>query len=693
MDTPKKTTPKKATTTPKKPAKASEVKPKAAAAKKATDPVKKEPAARKAAPAKAAKTPAKETAPKKTTAAAKKETAPKKAAAPKKEAAVKAPANAKAAPAAKVTKATAKPAAAAKPKAATTTKKESPAKAAPAAKVTKAAAKPKDAAATKKETPAKAKAASAAEKKLTTKAATKKEAPAKAEAKTTAPAKAKAPAKNATTAKAETKTAPKAAAKPKVATEQKTEPAKSGTSSPKKDTPHSEGPNTQRPTPKTPSHKDAPSGRSFTGEPDLPTIKYDGPPRSRGGHQQEDRRSSSRPERKPAPRGRGDRPFQDRPARDDRRRDDRPFQDRPPRDDRRRDDRPFQDRPPRDDRRRDDRPPFDRDRRDDRRRDDRPFQDRPARDDRRRDDRPFQDRPPREEQSDQRFGRFREEEKPIRQEFKKVGRNPVVNRGKKDSFKLPKAEAAVTWPMRLNKFVAACGVCARRAAAVLVKEGKVKVNNEVVLEPGILVNEKDVVEYNGKVITPSVNFMYILLNKPKNTITTTSDERGRDSVLDLINEARDERLYPVGRLDRQTTGLLLLTNDGELTQRLAHPSNEIKKIYQVDLDRAVSERDLERIADGVMLEDGVADVDAVGWAEPDKKSQVILELHSGKNRVVRRIFEALGYQVDRLDRIGYAGLTKKDLPRGRYRHLTDREVIMLRHFVGRKKNLDDQTGV
>ena len=221
----------------------------------------------------------------------------------------------------------------------------------------------------------------------------------------------------------------------------------------------------------------------------------------------------------------------------------------------------------------------------------------------------------------------------------------------------------------------------------------IKVNNEVVLEPGILVNEKDVVEYNGKVITPSVNFMYILLNKPKNTITTTSDERGRDSVLDLINEARDERLYPVGRLDRQTTGLLLLTNDGELTQRLAHPSNEIKKIYQVDLDRAVSERDLERIADGVMLEDGVADVDAVGWAEPDKKSQVILELHSGKNRVVRRIFEALGYQVDRLDRIGYAGLTKKDLPRGRYRHLTDREVIMLRHFVGRKKNLDDQTGV
>lgn len=244
--------------------------------------------------------------------------------------------------------------------------------------------------------------------------------------------------------------------------------------------------------------------------------------------------------------------------------------------------------------------------------------------------------------------------------------------------------------MRLNKYVAVCGVCARRAAAVLVKDGKIKVNNEISLEPGILVTETDVVEYNGKVIKPSVNFMYILLNKPKNTITTTADERGRDSVLDLVNEAKQERLYPVGRLDRMTTGLLILTNDGDLTQRLAHPSNEVKKIYKAELDRNVTEKDLERIADGIVLEDGVAEVDAVGWADPDKKNKVILELHSGKNRIVRRIFEALGYQVDRLDRIGYAGLDKKDLPRGRYRHLTDREVIMLRHFVGRKKNLDDK---
>ena len=266
----------------------------------------------------------------------------------------------------------------------------------------------------------------------------------------------------------------------------------------------------------------------------------------------------------------------------------------------------------------------------------------------------------------------------------------MIHRAGKDSFKLPKSEEGLSWPMRLNKFVAVCGICARRAAAVLVKEGKVKVNNEVVIEPGVLINETDVVEYNGKTIRPSVNFMYILLNKPKNTITTTADERGRDSVLDLVNEAKKERLYPVGRLDRMTTGLLILTNDGDLTQRLAHPSNEVKKIYKAELDRNISEKDLERISDGIVLEDGVAEVDTVGWAEPDKKNQVILELHSGKNRIVRRIFEALGYQVDRLDRIGYAGLTKKDLPRGRYRHLTDREVIMLRHFVGRKKNLDDK---
>lgn len=274
---------------------------------------------------------------------------------------------------------------------------------------------------------------------------------------------------------------------------------------------------------------------------------------------------------------------------------------------------------------------------------------------------------------------------------KKVSREPVKHKSAdSSSFKLPKQgpSAALEWPMRLNKYIAAAGVCARRAAAELVKAGKVSVNGAVVLEPGVLVEATDKVAYNGKVIRPSENFMYILLNKPKNYLTTTSDDRGRLSVLDLIREAGRERLFPVGRLDRNTTGLLLITNDGELAQRLSHPSNNIRKTYFVELDKPVTDKDMKAIADGLTLEDGPVEVDGLAWPDAARRNEVLVELHSGRNRIIRRMFEHLGYEVYNLDRTGYAGLDKKNLPRGRYRHLTDREIIMLRHFIGRKKGLD-----
>jgi 23S rRNA pseudouridine2605 synthase len=262
--------------------------------------------------------------------------------------------------------------------------------------------------------------------------------------------------------------------------------------------------------------------------------------------------------------------------------------------------------------------------------------------------------------------------------------------GDSPSFRLPQVTNANTlaWPMRLNKFIASSGVCARRAAAELVKEGKIMLNGQVETNPGTLVNQTDKVVYNGKELRPTDRFTYILLNKPKNYLCTSADDRGRHSVLELIRETDRERLFSVGRLDRNTTGLLLLTNDGDLAQRLSHPSNEVGKSYLVELDRNVSEKDMQRIAEGLKLEDGVIQVDGVAWPDVQRRQLVQLDIHSGKNRIVRRIFEHLGYEVEKLDRTTYAGLTKKDLPRGRYRHLTDREIIMLRHFTGRRKGLE-----
>lgn len=235
------------------------------------------------------------------------------------------------------------------------------------------------------------------------------------------------------------------------------------------------------------------------------------------------------------------------------------------------------------------------------------------------------------------------------------------------------------WPMRLNKYIAHCGICSRRQAAEYVKNGKVSVNGNITTEPGVEVNPTDQVMYNGQVIKPELRKVYVLMNKPKNVITTAEDERGRTTVLDLLHGKIRERVYPVGRLDRDTTGLLLLTNDGDLAQRLAHPRHKVVKVYKVSLDKSLALKDLEAIREGLELEDGKALVDNIFYYE-DKKSELGIEIHIGKNRIVRRIFEHLGYQVIALDRVFYAGLTKKDLPRGQFRRLTEKEVIQLKHF-------------
>ncbi|MCO6486871.1 MAG: rRNA pseudouridine synthase [Phaeodactylibacter sp.] len=235
--------------------------------------------------------------------------------------------------------------------------------------------------------------------------------------------------------------------------------------------------------------------------------------------------------------------------------------------------------------------------------------------------------------------------------------------------------------MRLNKYVAHCGVCSRRQAAELVKAGQVTVNGEKVTEPGYQVQEGDKVALRGKPIRPEKKLVYVLLNKPKDYITTVKDEKGRRTVFDLLGNQVQERIFPVGRLDRATTGLLLLTNDGDLAGKLAHPSHKVKKFYQVALDKPLAAVDLEKIRSGLELEDGKAIVDGAGYIEGGSKNEVGIELHIGRNRIVRRIFEHLGYQVVRLDRVYYAGLTKKDLPRGRWRHLSEQEVIMLKHFT------------
>jgi 23S rRNA pseudouridine2605 synthase len=234
--------------------------------------------------------------------------------------------------------------------------------------------------------------------------------------------------------------------------------------------------------------------------------------------------------------------------------------------------------------------------------------------------------------------------------------------------------------MPLNKFIAHCGICSRRDAVEIIKKGKVKVNSLVEVNPAVKVSEADYILYEGNRLFPQKNLVYYLLNKPKNFITTTEDPEDRNTVLDLFKGVDTTRLYPVGRLDRNTTGLLLLTNDGELAQRLSHPKYNIKKVYQVTLDKPLTKKDFEKIAEGVVLEDGLAPVDEIAYVNPKDKKVIGVQIHIGRNRIVRRIFEHLQYKVTALDRVVYAGLTKKNIPRGTYRLLDEKEILFLKHF-------------
>lgn len=281
---------------------------------------------------------------------------------------------------------------------------------------------------------------------------------------------------------------------------------------------------------------------------------------------------------------------------------------------------------------------------------------------------------------------FRQEKKKITKERKEYFENKraeaAAAKGYTDnkSSQGPTITKTVEEKMPLNKYIAHSGVCSRRDAVDVIKSGKVKVNNVVVNEPGYKISIGDAVIVNGKKITPVKNLVYILLNKPKDYITTTEDEKGRKTVLDIIKNATKEKVYPVGRLDRNTSGVLLLTNDGDLTQKLTHPSNEIKKVYAVTLDKPLVKAHFDEILKGVPLEDGVANVDSLAYTDVKDKTQIGIEIHSGRNRIVRRIFEHYGYDVKNLDRVIFAGLTKKNVERGKWRFLSEKEVRDLKYF-------------
>ncbi|MFP4046697.1 MAG: pseudouridine synthase [Bacteroidota bacterium] len=268
------------------------------------------------------------------------------------------------------------------------------------------------------------------------------------------------------------------------------------------------------------------------------------------------------------------------------------------------------------------------------------------------------------------------------------GRKKNQNRGRKDARINPKTDSkkpvnksgnykGKDEKIRLNKFIANSGICSRREADDLIKNGLITVNGEKVTELGAKVNPGDDVRYKNQKLK-SEKPVYILLNKPKDVVTTLSDEKDRRTVIDIVKNACPQRVYPVGRLDRNTTGVLLLTNDGELAKRLTHPKYKKRKIYHVVLDKPVVKRDMDEMVKGIELEDGVIAADTVNYPEEEDKTQVGIEIHSGQNRVVRRIFEKLGYKVKKLDRVYFAGLTKKNLQRGKWRFLTEKEINKLK---------------
>ena len=253
--------------------------------------------------------------------------------------------------------------------------------------------------------------------------------------------------------------------------------------------------------------------------------------------------------------------------------------------------------------------------------------------------------------------------------------NKVFSRPQRIEYELPEVDP--NEPIRLNKFLANAGVCSRREADEFITAGVVSVNGEVVTELGTKIKRSDVVKFHDEPVSIERK-VYVLLNKPKDTVTTSDDPQERRTVMDLVKGACNERIYPVGRLDRNTTGVLLLTNDGDLASKLTHPKFLKKKIYHVHLDKNLTKADMEQIAAGIQLEDGEIHADAISYTDDFKKDQVGIEIHSGKNRIVRRIFESLGYKVVKLDRVFFAGLTKKGLRRGDWRYLSEAEVNYLR---------------
>lgn len=260
---------------------------------------------------------------------------------------------------------------------------------------------------------------------------------------------------------------------------------------------------------------------------------------------------------------------------------------------------------------------------------------------------------------------------------RKTGAEKLGGKGRKNPLPSQNNDGLI----RLNRYISNAGICSRRKADELIAAGVVSVNGEIVSELGFRVNPaKDVIRYNGETLKRE-KMVYVLLNKPKDYITTTDDPQERRTVMQLVEKASKERIYPVGRLDRNTTGLLLMTNDGDLADKLSHPKNNVTKIYHAELSRSLTQGDLNKIAFGLELEDGFIKPDEITYVQGGTKREVGIQIHSGKNRIVRRIFEHLGYDVVKLDRVIYANLTKKDLPRGRWRHLDEKEIIQLKHLI------------
>jgi len=251
--------------------------------------------------------------------------------------------------------------------------------------------------------------------------------------------------------------------------------------------------------------------------------------------------------------------------------------------------------------------------------------------------------------------------------------------GKRFSKEMPKTGHESDL-IRLNKYIASTGICSRREADEFIRAGLVNVNGKLITELGVKVSPGDVVKYNGETLKEEKK-VYILMNKPKDYVTTVEDPHAKKTVLELLKGACKERIYPVGRLDRNTTGVLLLTNDGEITKRLTHPRFEKMKIYHVHLNKNIKTSDMEKISKGISLEDGLIKADAISFTDPADKSQIGIEIHSGRNHIIRRIFEHLGYEVVKLDRVYFAGLTKKNLHRGEWRFLSEKEITMLKMNV------------